>query len=213
MLNRLVIQNYALIDSLDISFSKNLNIITGETGAGKSIILGELSLILGPRTESQYFFNQQKKCIIEGYFQIDEYQLKSFFETNDLDFEEETVLRREISSDGRSRAFINDTPVNLATLKKLSELLIDIHSQHATLEINDPKFQLLVVDSLAGHEILLKQYQDFYRKYKATLSKLEDLIEASEKSKGDQDYFQYQFDELERANLLEDEQEKLEKKW
>ena len=120
------------------------------------------------------------------------------------------MLRREISSDGRSRAFINDTPVNLAILKQLSELLIDIHSQHATLEINDDGFQMLVVDSLAGHEILLKQYQGIYKKYKSQLSKLENLIEESEKSKADQDYYQFQFDELERANLVEDEQEGLE---
>ena len=210
MLNRLVIRNYALIDSLDISFSKNLNIITGETGAGKSIILGALSLILGQRTESKYFFNQQKKCIIEGYFKISEFQLTPFFTENDLDLEEETVLRREISADGKSRAFINDTPVNLAILKQLGELLIDIHSQHATLEINNPDFQLLVVDSLAGHGLLLKQYREAYKHYKSSESRLDDLISQRDKDKADQDYFQFQFDELERANLIHEEQEKLE---
>jgi DNA repair protein RecN (Recombination protein N) len=127
---------------------RGLNILTGETGAGKSIILGALSLILGQRAESRYFFNQQKKCVIEGSFKIAGFHLKSFFEDNDLDYEGETVLRREISADGKSRAFVNDTPVNLTQIKNLGEKLIDIHSQHATREINDPDFQLLVVDGL-----------------------------------------------------------------
>src|SRR5690606_20072959 len=152
MLNRLYIKNYALIDSLDISFDKGLNILTGETGAGKSIILGALGLILGQRAESKYFFNQQKKCIIEGFFNIEDYQLQNFFIDNDLDYEPETVLRREISLDGKSRAFINDTPVTLSILKQLGEQLIDIHSQHATLEIGNLNFQLLVVDLMAGHD-------------------------------------------------------------
>jgi DNA repair protein RecN (Recombination protein N) len=142
MLQKLTIQNYALIDNLEIRFDKGLNILTGETGAGKSIILGALSLILGQRAESRYFFNQQKKCVIEGSFKIAGFHLNSFFEDNDLDHEDETVLRREISSDGKSRAFINDTPVNLTLLKQFGEKLIDIHSQHATQEINDPEFQL-----------------------------------------------------------------------
>ena len=123
MLKRLAISNYALIDNLDISFSNELNILTGETGAGKSIILGALSLILGQRAESKYFFNQQKKCIIEGTFIVNGFHLDDFFQENDLDYELETVLRREISSNGKSRAFINDTPVNLAILKKLGEKL------------------------------------------------------------------------------------------
>ena len=132
MLQRLSIINYALIDNLEISFDSGLNILTGETGAGKSIILGALSLILGQRAESRYFFNQQKKCVIEGAFKIGSFHLKSFFEDNDLDYESETVLRREISADGKSRAFVNDTPVNLNIMKVLGEKLIDIHSQHAT---------------------------------------------------------------------------------
>ena len=137
MLKRLAIRNYALIDNLDISFSNELNIMTGETGAGKSIILGALSLILGQRVEGKYFFNQQKKCVIEGMFEVNGFHLEDFFTENDLDYERETVLRREISSDGKTRAFINDTPVNLALLKKLGEKLIDVHSQHSILEIND----------------------------------------------------------------------------
>ncbi|MDF3078066.1 MAG: replication and repair protein RecN [Sphingobacteriaceae bacterium] len=210
MLNRLSIRNYTLIDNLDISFSKELNILTGETGAGKSIILGALSLILGQRTESRHFFNQQKKCIIEGFFKIANYQLGDFFSENDLDYEDETVLRREISADGKSRAFINDTPVNLSTLKQLGEQLIDIHSQHATLEINEESFQLLVVDTLAGHQPLLIKYQETYRKFRQLKAKLNALIAESEQAKQDADYYQFQFDELEKANLFVGEQEQLE---
>ncbi len=210
MLQKLSISNYALIDNLEISFDSGLNILTGETGAGKSIILGALSLILGQRAESRYFFNQQKKCVIEGSFKIGEFHLKAFFEDNDLDYEAETVLRREISADGKSRAFVNDTPVNLTSLKLLGEKLIDIHSQHATLEINDPEFQLLVVDSVAGHQELLIDYQTKYRSYKKSTAKLAQLIDESDKAKADLDYYQFQFDELEKANLDAEEQEKLE---
>jgi DNA repair protein RecN (Recombination protein N) len=211
MLQKLTINNYALIDNLEISFGKGLNILTGETGAGKSIILGALSLILGQRAESRYFFNQQKKCVIEGQFKIGDFQLKFFFEDNDLDYEAETVLRREISADGKSRAFVNDTPVNLNSLKQLGEKLIDIHSQHATLEINDPGFQLLVVDAVAKHDELLHDYQTKFRTYRKNTAKLNELIAESEKAKADLDYFQFQFDELEKASLSADEQELLEK--
>jgi DNA repair protein RecN (Recombination protein N) len=210
MLQKLVINNYALIDNLEISFGDGLNILTGETGAGKSIILGALSLILGQRAESRYFFNQQKKCVIEGVFKISDFHLKTFFEDNELDYEAETILRREISADGKSRAFINDTPVNLTALKQLGEKLIDIHSQHATLEINDPEFQLLVVDSVAKHGDLLTDYRSKFRAYKKAVAKLQQLIGESDKAKSDLDYYQFQFDELEKANLAEDEQEKLE---
>lgn len=210
MLQKLTINNYALIDNLEIGFDSGLNILTGETGAGKSIILGALSLILGQRAESKYFFNQQKKCVIEGTFKISGFHLADFFEENDLDYETETVLRREISADGKSRAFVNDTPVNLTALKQLGEKLIDIHSQHATLEINDPEFQLLVVDSVARHSDLLFDYQIKFRAYKKSLSKLNQLIAESDKAKADLDYFQFQFDELEKGALVADEQEHLE---
>jgi DNA repair protein RecN (Recombination protein N) len=211
MLQKLTINNYALIDNLEISFGQGLNILTGETGAGKSIILGALSLILGQRAESRYFFNQQKKCVIEGSFKINDFHLSSFFEDNDLDHEAETVLRREISADGKSRAFVNDTPVNLTTLKQLGEKLIDIHSQHATLEINDPEFQLLVVDSVAKHNDLLNDYRTKFRTYKKSVTKLNELIVESDKAKADLDYFQFQFDELEKVSLSADEQEPLER--
>jgi len=210
MLQQLSITNYALIDNLNISFDNGLNILTGETGAGKSIILGALSLILGQRAESRYFFNQQKKCVIEGQFKISGFHLKTFFEENDLDYEAETVLRREISADGKSRAFVNDTPVNLNILRTLGERLIEIHSQHATLEINNPQFQLLVVDAAAGHQQLLDTYQDKYRAYKKLNTQLKQLTEESEKAKADLDYYQFQYDELEKAALAADEQEQLE---
>jgi len=210
MLQKLSISNYALIYNLEISFGNGLNILTGETGAGKSIILGALSLILGQRAESRYFFNQQKKCVIEGTFKIGGFHLKSFFEENDLDYETETVLRREISADGKTRAFINDTPVNLTSLKLLGEKLIDIHSQHATLEINDPEFQLLVVDSVAKHDELLNDYRTKFKAYKKATAKLSQLIDDSDRAKADLDYYQFQFDELEKAALDADEQEKLE---
>jgi DNA repair protein RecN (Recombination protein N) len=211
MLQRLTIQNYALIDNLEINFDKGLNILTGETGAGKSIILGALSLILGQRAESRYFFNQQKKCVIEGSFKIAGFHLNTFFEDNDLDHEDETVLRREISADGKSRAFINDTPVNLTLIKNFGERLIDIHSQHATREINDPDFQLLVVDGVAGHHELLAGYQTKFRAYRKALTQLQQLIEQNDKAKADLDYYQFQFDELDKAGISADEQELLEK--
>src|SRR5690606_34665390 len=177
MLSRLSIRNYALIDSLDIHFDKGLNILTGETGAGKSIIMGGLSLILGQRIESRYFFNQEKKCIIEGYFDVSGYQLEAFFQDHDLDYERETILRREISVDGKSRAFVNDSPVTLNVLKTLAERLIDIHSQHATLQVNTEAFQLFTLDSVAQNHALRQQYASVYRAYKAALERLETLKE------------------------------------
>ena len=210
MLKRLAISNYALIDNLDISFSDKLNILTGETGAGKSIVLGALSLILGQRAEGKYFFNQQKKCVIEGTFLVKSFHLNDFFKENDLDYEPETVLRREISSDGKSRAFINDTPVNLGTLKKLGEQLIDIHSQHATLEINNEDFQLLVIDTIADNRAVLENYNSTYKTYRHAQKTLKELTSQSEQSKSDLDYFRFQFDELEKANLSEYEQAQLE---
>ena len=211
MLYRLVIRNYALIDNLDIIFAKNLNILTGETGAGKSIMLGALSLLLGQRAESKYFYNQDKKCVIEGTFQVQALELNSFFSENDLDYDAETVLRREISSDGKTRSFINDTPVNLTILRQLGEKLIDIHSQHATIEINDENFQLGVLDIVADHQPLLDRYLQGYRSHQKTILKLNNLISESQQSKADQNYFQFQYDELETARLLPNEQQPLEK--
>ena len=210
MLQKLSIRNYALIDSLDIEFDKGLNIITGETGAGKSIILGALSLILGQRAESKYFFNQDKKCVIEGSFVLADENLKELFEENDLDFSNESLLRREISIDGKTRSFINDTPVNLSILKQIGEKLIDIHSQHATQEINDADFQLLIVDSLANHQSLLFDYRSGFKKLKQDTSLLKKLIAEADEARNKQDYEQFLFNELEQAKLQEGEQEELE---
>lgn len=210
MLQKLSIRNYALIDSVELELDKGLNIITGETGAGKSIMLGALSLILGQRAETRYFFNQDKKCIIEGWFLLADEQLQSLFEENDLDFYKENTLRREISTDGKSRAFINDTPVTLAVMKQIGERLIDIHSQHATLEVNDPAFQLSVVDTLAGHQQLLTDYRNKFKQYKQQQQLLTELQTKAADARNKQDYEQFLFDELENANLRIDEQEKLE---
>ncbi|MDQ0638045.1 DNA repair protein RecN (Recombination protein N) [Pedobacter sp. W3I1] len=210
MLQKLSIRNYALIDSLDIEFDQGLNIITGETGAGKSIILGALSLILGQRAESKYFFNQDKKCVIEGSFALADENLKEFFEENDLDFSNESILRREISIDGKTRSFINDTPVNLSILKQVGEKLIDIHSQHATQEINDADFQLLIVDSLANHQSLLFNYRSGFKKLKQDTNLLKKLVSEADEARNKQDYEQFLFNELEQAKLQEGEQEDLE---
>jgi len=210
MLQKLSIRNYALIDSLDIEFDKGLNIITGETGAGKSIMLGALSLILGQRAESKYFFNQEKKCVIEGNFRLADENLKLLFEENDVDFFNESILRREISIDGKSRSFINDTPVNLSTLKLIGEKLIDIHSQQATQELNDADFQLLIVDALANHQALLFNYRSGYKKLKQSIKNLDQLSKEATEAHSKQDYEQFLFNELEQANLKADEQESLE---
>lgn len=210
MLQKLSIKNYALIDSIDIEFDKGLNIITGETGAGKSIILGALSLILGQRAENKYFFNHDKKCIIEGVFIINSDRLNTLFELLEVDALEETIVRREITSDGRSRAFINDTPVNLTQLKTFGEQLIDVHSQHAVLELSDEKFQLSIVDSVAGHQKFLSAYKVKYKQYLADKKSLNEKIEAKNIALKELDLNRFLFDELEQAKLDEFEQQNLE---
>lgn len=210
MLSRLLIKNYALIDNLDIAFDKGLNIITGETGAGKSILMGALGLVLGNRAEGKQFFDDSKKCVIEGYFSISSYDLKGFFEEYDLDYEDETIIRREISLDGKSRAFVNDSPVNLATLKALGERLIDIHSQHATLQINTEEFQLFVLDSIAGNEILLEEFRQELQQLRQLDKKLKTLKEESRTANAELDYNQFLFDELEKLNVREGELKELE---
>lgn len=210
MLQKLSIRNYALIDSVELEPDKGLNIITGETGAGKSIMLGALSLILGQRAETKYFFNQDRKCIIEGQFLLNNDLLRPLFEENDLDFYPESTLRREISTDGKSRSFINDTPVTLSVMKQVGEQLIDIHSQHATLEISDPEFQLSVVDTLADHTALLADYRSLFKSYKQQQKHLSELQAKADEARVRQDYEQFLFNELENANLHPAEQEKLE---
>lgn len=201
MLNRLYIQNYALIDTLDINFGRGLNMMTGETGAGKSIVLGALSLILGQRAENRFLFDAGRKCVIEGEFDVSAYNLQDFFDANDLDYAEETLLRREFSADGKSRAFINDTPVNLQLLKSFSERLIDIHSQHATLQVASPDFQLLVLDSVAGQMPLRSQFAKFLQRYKSAKQTLEERRQEAAQRASEADYKQYLFDELESAQL------------
>lgn len=210
MLSRLLIKNYALIDNLDISFDKGLNIITGETGAGKSILMGALGLVLGNRAEGKQFFNEEKKCVIEGYFSISSYDLKGFFEENDLEYDDETIIRRELSVDGRSRAFVNDSPVNLTILKALGEKLIDIHSQHATLQINTEEFQLLVLDALAEQEDLLTTYRKELNILRQTERRLKTLKEESRAASAELDYNQFLFEELERLDIKEGEVQSLE---
>lgn len=210
MLARLDIKNYALIDELSIQFDKGLNMITGETGAGKSIIMGALSLILGSRIEGKYFFTQDKKCSIEGFFKIEAYNLKEFFKLHDLDYEDETIIRREISVDGKSRAFVNDSPVTLTVLKSLGEKLIDIHSQHATLQINTEEFQFLVVDNVAKSTDLKNSYIASFFTYKKVKSELRKIKELAKQAHIEADFNQFQFDELHQANLSEDEQSNLE---
>ena len=210
MLSRLLIKNYALIDNLDISFDKGLNIITGETGAGKSILMGALALILGNRADGKQFFNDDKKCVIEGYFSIATYDLKVFFEEHDLEYEDETIIRREISLDGKSRAFVNDSPVNLTLLKSLGERLIDIHSQHATLQINTEEFQLFVLDSLAQNQSILEDFRKELQLLKQLDKKLKSLKEESRTANAELDYNQFLFDELDKLNVKEGEVKVLE---
>lgn len=210
MLSHLFIQNYALIRNLDIDFQGGLTVITGETGAGKSILLGALGLILGKRADSGVLFDKSGKCIVEGSFNISSYGIQKFFEKNDLDYDPLTVLRREINKSGKSRAFINDTPVNLAILKQLAEKLIDIHSQHQTITIFDTNFQLAVIDSYGGLTNEADSYKLRYKELSLKKSELELLIEQEKQAQTELDYFNFLNKELEEADLSVDEQTKLE---
>ncbi len=210
MLTKLSISNYALIDNLSVDFHKNLNTITGETGAGKSIVLGALGLILGNRADFMALKDNQKKCIVEGVFEVGNYNLNSFFEEFDLDYDAVTILRREITPAGKSRAFINDTPVNLKTLRQLGLQLIDIHSQHQNLELVNQKFQLELVDTIAKTAKILENYRQSLSVFLSLKKSLEELISKSEKAKADLDYFQFQFKQLEEAALEANEQTDLE---
>lgn len=210
MLSRLSISNYALINKLEVCFHKNLNSVTGETGAGKSIILGALGLILGNRADLSVLKNKELKCIIEGQFAIKNYLLEPFFEVHDLDYDEHSILRREITPAGKSRAFINDTPVTLKVLRELGLKLIDIHSQHQNLELSNQRFQLDLVDAVANSSQTLGKYQKLYYEFKALKKSLIETKQKAEKAKADLDYFQFQFVQLEEAGLKENEQDELE---
>lgn len=211
MLKSLYVKNYALIDSLEIDFDKGFSVITGETGAGKSIILGALSLILGQRADVKSIKAEESKCVIEGTFDVSAYDLQSFCNEHDIEYDSETyILRREILSTGKSRAFINDSPVSLTDLKLLGEQLIDIHSQHKNLLLGDNRFQLQVVDILAGTRDLLKEYQNAFKNYKTVQKQLNELVTLSEKSKEDEEYIRFQYNALVEAKLIEGEQESME---
>lgn len=212
MLQSIYIQNYALIDKLDIDFTAGFSVITGETGAGKSIILGAIGLLLGQRADVKAIKNGASKCIVEARFRIASYGMEEFFIENDIDFDpEECILRREVSANGKSRAFINDTPASLSQMKLLGEKLIDVHSQHQNLLLNKEGFQLNILDILAQDEKELNTYGNLYREYRNTCHKLEDFITQAEKSRQDEDYIRFQLEQLEEAQLQEGEQSALEK--
>lgn len=210
MLASLHIQNYALIDSAEIELGPGLTIITGETGAGKSILLGALGLLLGDRADSSLLFDKSRKCVVEGKFTVGKFGLKKFFEDNDLDYSDETIIRRELTSEGKSRAFVNDTPVTISFLKQVAPRLLDVHSQHETLTLTNSNFQLSALDAIAGNDKLNLEYTDRYKRYKKSLSALEALKEIEAQSKKDLDYFTFQFEELDTMQLKELEQDELE---
>ncbi|MDD2799276.1 MAG: DNA repair protein RecN [Bacteroidales bacterium] len=211
MLKSLFIQNYALIDRLEVSFQDGFSVITGETGAGKSIILGALSLILGQRFDSKSIKDGANKCIIEGCFDISAYKLAAFFEENEIEYDTENcLLRRELLVSGKSRAFINDTPVSLVQLKDLGLMLIDIHSQHQNLLLSDADFQLRVLDLMANNKELLLNYQTEFKLYKQYKSNLKQLIEKADAEKKEEDYLRFQYNQISEIGLRSGEQEELE---
>lgn len=212
MLKKLTIENYALIDRLEIGFSEGFTVITGETGAGKSILLGALALILGQRMDSAALLDPSRKCVVEGAFAIGDYGLGYFFSEHDLDEDPVTILRREVSPNGKSRAFINDTPVTLAVLKELGERLVNIHSQHSIVTLNDEDFQLAVIDQYAGIRSTVIGFRQHYREFQQREKELEELIQQEIRSRTDREYFRFLFDELEAASLKAEETAELEKK-
>ena len=210
MLRSLYIQNYALIEKLNIGFDSGFSVITGETGAGKSIILGAIGLLLGQRADVKSIRKGASKCIIEARFDVSAYGMQPFFEANELEYEDECILRRELYASGKSRAFINDTPASLAQMKELGELLIDVHSQHQNLLLNKEGFQLNVLDLLAHDDAELAAYQKLYNDWRQARQDLEALVARAEQSRADEDYIRFQLEQLEEANLTDGEQEELE---
>ncbi|MCG7501463.1 DNA repair protein RecN [Tenacibaculum sp. Mcav3-52] len=212
MLTHLSIHNYALINQLTIDFTNGLSIITGETGAGKSILLGALGLVMGNRADLTALKNTEKKCVIEAQFSVEGYALQELFKELDLDYEQETIIRREILPSGKSRAFVNDTPVTLSVLNALKTKLIDIHSQHQTMQLSDVSFQFSVIDALAKNQAKIASYKRGLRTYNKLRKELKVLQEETEKSKEQYEYNLHLFNEFEEANLKEGEQEVLEEK-
>lgn len=211
MLKSLFIRNFVLIDSLDIKFDKGFSVITGETGAGKSIILGALSLVLGQRADGKSIKNGSEKCVIEAVFDVSRYKLEEFFLTNDLEYDAEIcILRRELFASGKSRAFVNDSPVPLSVVKELGSRLIDIHSQHQNLLLGDNRFQLKVIDVMAENDILLILYRKEYSRYQSLKKELKELTEKALQTKQEEDYVRFQLEQLADAGLVAGEQEELE---
>jgi len=213
MLSKLYIKNYALIDELEVDFANTLNIITGETGAGKSVLLSAIGLILGQRVNTSALKNTEQKCIVEGIYNIEKQQLKNVFENLELDYEKECIIRREILPSGKSRAFVNDTPVNLTSLKELSQSLIDLNTQHQKFSIFESDYQLYMIDVLANHIAVVQDYRNQYYAFKISTKKLTHLKEEQLKLKQEADYNNFQLQEIEEANLSDlEEQERLEQK-
>lgn len=212
MLQSLVIKNFALIDNLKVEFTTGLSIITGETGAGKSILLGGLALVLGKRADLSTLKDKEKKCIVEAEFSIENYELKAFFAANDIDYETQTIIRREILPSGKSRAFINDTPIKLSVLNELSKQLIDVHSQHQTLQLAEVKYQFQLIDSLAKNKKYLGSYTRGLNIYKGLQKELEQIEKSQEEARQQYDYNLFLYEEIEKANFQLEEQEQLEQK-
>ena len=205
MLKQLRISNYALIDELQVRFERGFNVITGETGAGKSILLGALGFALGDRADTGVLYDKNKKCVVEAHFELDDDNLRPLFEENDLDFEAECILRRELNPLKKSRAFVNDTPVPLLTMKEIGSQLVDIHSQHDSLLLTDADFQLRLLDNIAQNANTLADYQKEYANYNDLKRKLNDLKEMATKNTAENDYLKFQLDELEKADIKEGE--------
>ncbi len=211
MLTHLYIKNYALIEELDVDLHKGFSVITGETGAGKSILLGAINMLIGQRADVKSIQSGASKCIVEAHFDIQKYCLESFFDENDLDYDNHTcIIRREVMVNGKSRAFINDSPTTLSVLRELGYHLVDIHSQHQNLLLAEENFQLRMLDTMAQHDALILQYTNAFDAYRQTLTKLRQAKEDLEKSRTDEDYLRYQLDLLDELNLKEDEEEQLE---
>lgn len=210
MIKRLLIKNYAIIEEQEIDFSDRLTIITGETGAGKSILLGALGLIMGKRADTKSLYDNSKKCIVEGIFDVSKYGLKGFFDEHDIDYDDEVVVRREMTPSGKSRSFVNDTPVNLKVLQKLSGSLIDLHQQFDTLDIHNVSFQLRMIDSLAENNNMLEEYQEEFKQYQLDKRRLAKLIEQSQTASKEIDFLSFQLKEFHEVELVDGEQEKME---
>ena len=210
MIQKLLIKNYAIIEELEIDFSTGLTIITGETGAGKSILLGALGLIMGNRADTKSLYQDDKKCIIEAYFQVKKYKVKAFFDEHEIDYDDEVIVRRELTPSGKSRAFINDTPVNLKMLQQLSGSLIDLHQQFDTLDIHNVSFQLRMIDALADNGVLLGKYQSIYKQYNTSKKYLQDLLRRSREADKESDFLNFQLQEFNEVVLVAGELGKME---